>query len=457
MEPRTGYLNVAPSRIPGKQSVLCWLCCGIILGCPLLTPNANASDEVERLETQLKALEERLEKLENPQPVASPPRQLTQEPVIATPSPTESLANAAPGTEVSTAPAEESAADDITIGGALRFNILYRDHVDASQTKRGESGLDVFRFNINGEMDKLIISAEYRYYAYMQTIHHGWIGYEFDDESQLQLGIHQVPFGLAPYASHNSWLGVPYYVGLGDDYDMGVKYVRSDGPWKTHLAFYKNEELNDASDLGRYGFDLVRVNEQQNEEINRGNARVSYMIGAGTDCEHEVGASAQLAELYNARSDRRGDHWAAAVHLDSRCGRWNFQLEGARYRYDPPGDPSLEDNAQVVHVGAFEGSYDIADTANLIVANLAHNFNSPWQRIDQLVCYNDYSRLIKDANGFRDSQVNTLGCAVGSGPLFAYVDYILANNMALFGNGSMAGGGEDEWRSRLNINIGYYW
>ena len=29
--------------------------------------------------------------------------------------------------------------------------------------------------------------------------------------------------------------------------------------------------------------------------------------------------------------------------------------------------------------------------------------------------------------------------------------------MAFFGNGSMAAGGDDEWRGRFNVNIGFYW
>ncbi len=400
--------------------------------CPWVTARTTTTGELERLQKELEDIRERLEELE-----------------------AGGIADASPGAERAEAdPVSETAEPAIHIGGALRFNVIYQDTVKASRGKRGESGLDLFRLNVDGEIDNVLISAEYRYYPYMQTIHHGWIGYEFDDASQIQLGIHQVPFGLLPYAAHNSWFGVPYYVGLGDDYDMGIKYLRKDGAWSSQWAFYKNEELNNASDLGRYGFDLVRADEHQNEEVNRANGRLAYTFGAGTGCESELGASAQLAEIYNSTVGTRGNHWAAAAHLDSRCGRWNLQLEAARYVYEPPNVPGAD--LRHVRMGAFEGSYQVASKGRLLVANLAYNFTPPWRAVDQLICYNDYSRLFKDAD-FRDSRINTLGCALGSGPLFVYFDYILANNMAYFGAGSMAGGGEDEWHSRLNINIGYYW
>ena len=437
---------------------------------PAAVSVAQAQDNVEPLRERIEALEEQIRQLEAQQDRTSgaPAPMLETAPPTGDgpggPEPansrqTESLSDAVLSTERIADEAEaEPAEPPIDIGGALRFNLGYQDFADASESKRGESGLDLFRLNVEGRLSNIIISAEYRYYPYMHTIHHGWLGYEFQDESQLQFGINQVPFGLLPYAAHNFWFGVPYHVGLADDYDMGIKYQRSNGPWSIHLAFYKNEELNDPTNLNRYSFDLVRVrvDEQENEQVNQLNTRLAYTFGAGTDCEVEVGGSGQYSELYNHATDRSGDHWAAATHIDSRCGRWNLQLQGLRYSYDPSNPPGVSDD--VVRVGAFADSYDIASEADILVANLAYNFEPPWEQIDQIICYNDYSRLYKDIDGAVDSQINTLGCAVGSGPLFTYIDWIYANNMPFFGeNVSMGHGGVDEWRGRLNINVGFYW
>lgn len=446
--------------VVGKSPVLLALAM-IGMSAAVLGDTGN-EPEVSALLARIEALEKRLREVESRLPDAAPVQsvrlpstgQADTDPasggVVV-----EDLGAAVSGSErvaVTDAPAPPPRID---MGGALRYNIVHRDFVDASDGKRGESGFDLFRVNVDGELNNILISAEYRHYAFMQTIRYGWLGYQFSDDSQIQVGINQVPFGLLPYASHNAWFGVPYYVGLADDYDMGIKYRREDGPWSTQLAFYKNEELNDATNPDRYSIDLLRSGEQQNEEVNQFNARIAYTVGAGSGCETEVGASAKVSELYNSASDRRGDQWAGSLHVDSRCGRWNLQLQGVRYQYNPANPPGVSDD--VVRVGAFGGTYDIASSADVAVANIAYNFESPVRFIDQLTCYNDYSRLYKDIDGSIDSQINTLGCAIGSGPIFTYIDYIFAKNMAFFGDVSMGAGGEDKWRGRFNVNIGYYW
>ena len=413
----------------------------LLLAMPL---QAVADESVEALRAELERLKARIEQLERER--ANPVREVD-------------LGSAVSGTERVSQDSEatEPVEPDVHVGGALRFNMVHRDFSETSKGKRGESGLDVFRLNVDGEIDNILVSAEYRFYSYMHTLHHGWIGYQFNDDSQLQFGVHRVPFGLQPYPAHNAWFGVPYYVGLGDDYDMGIKYQREDGPWQWQVAFYKNEELNDATSPERYSFDLVRNGDQQNEEINQWNGRGAYTFGLGTACETEVGGSLQAGEVYNATTDRRGDHWAAAAHLDSRCGRWHFQVSGIRYDYNPINPEGVSSDS--VQVGAFAGTYDIASNADILVTNVAYNLPSPWKRIDSITCYNDYSQLFKDETGARDSRINTLGCAFGMGPLFTYVDYIFANNMAYFGDGSLAGtgAGDDDWHSRFNVNIGFYW
>ena len=102
------------------------------------------------------------------------------------------------------------------LGGAVRTNLFYKDW---SESKRMD--LDTIRLNLEFEMQNLIGSAEYRYYYYQDLdcdthmIHHGWLGYRFAESDEIQFGVHQVPFGIIPYASHNWFFQLPYYVGLG--------------------------------------------------------------------------------------------------------------------------------------------------------------------------------------------------------------------------------------------------
>jgi hypothetical protein len=410
----------------------------LVLGTGLPGPDvAAAADDIGTLRSELDLLKKQVQRLEARLAAAEADTVDTKE-----------------AAATSTADASDSE-EGIDFGGALRFNYSWKDFDDGARTKRGDAGLDVFRLNVDGRKDNVLLSAEYRFYTYMDTIHHGWLGYDFGESGQIQAGITQVPFGLLPYASHNFWFGIPYYIGLADDYDAGVKYVREGGNWGIQIAAFKNAELGDASNLERYSYDPVAVGPARNEETNTLNARLAYTFEKGGDCSSELGASAQWGQLYNRDTDDTGDHWAAAAHLDSRCGRWNMQLEAGRYEYNPRNPPGV--GSESVTFGAFAGAHQIASVGTFGVANVAYNLPVRWPGVDLLTCYNDFSVLSKDDDSYDDSYINTTGCAVGTGPLFTYIDLIQGKNMLFFGDGSLAGDGDNEWRRRFNINMGYYW
>jgi len=420
--------------------------CAVLLGLafPAAAPGADA--ELEALRRELAALQARLAELE-----ALRERVAELEARLAR---AEAPGDPLAAKEAVSEPGVDAGEAALTWTGALRFNYFWRDFDDAQDSKRGDAGLDLFRIGVEGRRDNLLLSAEYRFYPYMDTIHHGWIGYDFGDRGQLQAGITQVPFGLLPYASHNFWFGVPYYIGLADDYDLGVKYLREDGPWNLQLAFFKNAELGNAADLERYSYDVVSVAGSRNEEANTVAARLTRTLGDG-ECTHELGVSALGGELYNADTDDTGSRWAAAGHLDSRCGRWNVQRELGRYAYEPRNPGGIAED--VITLGAFAASHEIAAEGSFGVFNVAYNVPVRWPRVDLLTCYNDFSVLTKTGTGFDDSYLNTTGCGIGIGPTFSYVDVIRGRNMVFFGDGSLAGGGSDDWDTRFNVNIGYYW
>lgn len=348
----------------------------------------------------------------------------------------------------------ESLPPPIIFKGALRYNWFLTD--SNSDSKRGQSGLDLFRVGAEGSVRDFLISAEYRFYPYMNTLHHGWVGYEDPQLGQFQLGVSRVPFGILPYAAHNYWFGVPYYMGFADDYDLGLKWIRDAGPWNFQAAFYKNAELGDASNLDRISFDLVQTSpDQANEEINQLNLRIARTFGTGTSSVHELGLSLQGGEIYNSVTDRTGDHWAVGVHMDTRIRRWNFQVEALRYAFNPENPVGVSEDR--VRLGGFASSYEVSASGTIGVFNVAYNVpvEVPW--LDSLLLYNNYSILVKDAGGGEESMLNTTGAAVGIGPLFLYFDLIQGRNMIFFEDGSLAGGGNETWDQRLNINLGYYW
>ena len=345
----------------------------------------------------------------------------------------------------------------IKVGGALRFNYRNASFNDTQKSKGGDGLFDIFRLDVNGEYNDLLISAQYRWYSYMNVIHHGWVGYNFSEASQGQLGVTQVPIGLLPYASHNYWFGVPYYVGLADDYDMGLKWLYKPGNWDLQLGFFKNGEWGNAGKLERYSFDVVTAGDQQNEETNTVNARLAYTFKPAKDTSIEVGVSGMFGQLYNNTSDGLGTRWAAGPHVRAKIGNFGIEAEALRYAFNPDNPDGISDDT--VLVGAFASSYPIASEATVLVGNLSYDVPVNWGPITGLQFYNDFSVSMKEKSGWEDSYVNTLGCLISSGPIYTYVDLVMGKNMVWLGGPSNAlaeGDPNADWGALFNINVGYY-
>jgi hypothetical protein len=354
---------------------------------------------------------------------------------------------------------DEGPIKNISVGGALRVNYGYAEWKEQQKDRGGDFNFDIFRLDFNGQYNDLLISAQYRWYSYMDVIHHGWVGYNFTDKLQGQLGVTQVPFGLLPYASHNFWFGVPYYIGLEDDYDMGAKLLYNDGPLNLQFAFFKNEEWGSSSKAARYSFDVIDDGglASSNSEDNQFNLRAAYTLDHGDLGATEIGFSGEWGMLYNSITEEHGDHWAAAVHLNGNYGPWNLMLEAARYEYDPENPDGVSDDS--ILMGGFEDSYMVASEGNLYIANLSYDVPVTWGPVTNLTFYDDYSILDKDSGGGDDSHINTLGCLISANPIYTYVDFIMGRNMVWLGSDAtepLAGGEDDDWHMLFNVNIGYY-
>ncbi len=362
----------------------------------------------------------------------------------------------------------------LDVGGAFRFNYNYRSwDADAGglRDEHGEYDFDTFRVNIDFDEDPWLGSFEYRYYNYRGSdlhfthfLHHGWIGYRFDDTEQIQAGVHRVPFGILPYASHNWFFALPYYVGLEDDYDLGFKYIKDTDEWNFQAAYYISDEgtyYGESKDSARYSYDVVETSTLSggsgNEERNQFNIRIAKKIEHNKDWTSELGVSTQYGLIPNEDTDDTGTHYALGAHLNSDYGPWNLMLEAIRYEYNlenPAGQPG-----NIVTMGAYDFPYKVANRANMFVAGLARDIKVDWGPIKEITIYNDYSILVKDESDFSDSQQNITGFSFALNRWFVYVDYAIGKNHPYFGpafNDGLASGGASEWETRFNINVGYY-
>lgn len=352
--------------------------------------------------------------------------------------------------------AEAAEEDEIDLGGAVRLNYAWRDYDTQNKDRLGDFELELFRVNARGTVGDVMLNAEWRQYNGFQAIHHAWVGYEFNDDLQLELGITQVPFGILPYASHSFWFGGTYYMGFEDDYDTGVKVVQQAGDWTFHYGFFKNPEYADDSRAERYSFDLVTGGDQHNAETNQLNFRAARLLPHGDDSGTELGLSLQAGQIYNRATEDDGDRWAVAAHLNGNYGPWKLQLQGLRYEFDPKNPDGV--SPDFVQYGAFEFPFLVAAKGNVLSANVARSFDVSWGPVTGMTCYNDFTYIDPDVDNSAESIQNVTGCSVSAGGAFAYFDWIAGRNMWFAGGDGIGldGASAGKWRSRLNINIGYY-
>ena len=353
------------------------------------------------------------------------------------------------------------AADGIQLGGAVRTNYSYTSYNDGSRNRGGDFAFDIFRLDLKGSIGDVSLNAEIRFFDYMTAVKSAYVGYGFAENWTVLAGITQVPFGNWPYNSHNYFFSSNYYLGLEDDYDLGVTVKRAVADnWQLDLGFFKNDELggvdgyvSDRSD--RYSYDIVGSRSAAEDiygdplqpigEYNTFSGRVAYHL-AHKGVATELGVSALAGGLHDGIR-RAGNYHAWAAHLNSTYDRWNMQLQYSRYRYQ------LGDSDRIA-VGAY-GFYDsIAAEASSATANIAYSFPWAWGPVTGIQFYNDYSLIHGKSDRTANTMMNVTGFSMAAGGLFTYFDLVHARNQPFVG-GSMAGD-EDDTERRFNISIGYY-
>ncbi|WP_417349606.1 carbohydrate porin [Ferrimonas sp.] len=349
----------------------------------------------------------------------------------------------------------------ITLGGAARFQYSYEDYSDDNSDRGGDFDFDVFRLDANGKIGDLTLSAQYRWYQYMDVLHHAWVGYDFSDTQSGQIGVTQVPFGILPYASHSFFFSSNFYTGLEDDYDMGLNYKFESKRNRLDVAFYKNDEqggidgyVSERSD--RYSYDVLGVRLEgegtydapslEVGETNTFNLRYAHTLELDGGSV-ELGLSGQFGEL-EVDGGMDGDHWAAAVHGVINYGAWNLQLQASDYEYDIDG----MDVEQMV-VGAYAFYDSIPAEAITYTANIAYSLPVKMGPVTNLTFYNDYSLMTDKPGELDDTFMNVTGMAISAGALYTYVDFVVAENQPFIG-GTLVGSGDTN--KRVNINFGYY-
>ena len=376
----------------------------------------------------------------------------------------------------------------LTIGGAMRVNYVLGDYPDRGNgPSRGGNGgnfeLDTFRINMDLKYDQLVGKLEYRWYNGYNFLHTGWLGWDFDDGSQVQVGVNRVPFGPGPYGVSQSWFfDQHYYVGLSDDMDLGIKYITSVGDWDLDFAYYARSEWDGrgaSRDSARYSYDpviwdsalapngdVVDALPNGYQERNQFNLRAIYNLDAG-GVDTDLGASLQYGKLDGRRASN-GDHWAVSAHMTNSWNNWLLATQITRYKFDLDGD-NLLGTDELLPMGAYDFAWPVAADAWIPAASLSYLYETeqiPW--LDSVRPYVEYSNIVKEEGEFNDSELFIVGAAWARNGWYIYSDAAWSNGNFFVGDegdnftnivdgvGDFGVNGNDRWNFRFNINFGYY-
>jgi hypothetical protein len=356
--------------------------------------------------------------------------------------------------------AQEVQEDYVKFGGAVRYNIHDKswndDNTDPQFT------WDTWRLNIDARTAGVDLSFEYRFYPNggYHMMHHGYLGYGLNDDLYMKLGVSQVPFGITKFASHSWWFQIPYYVGLEDDYDMGIKfdYTGIENLTLNFAYFHQPEPSGSPSNLSRYSYDITGT-EDGDAPLKEGrqfNLRAAYNLSESI----EIGVSGQFGEImYGNNYEESESSNAFAAHVVGDFGKFNFKGEYISYDYGAVDGDGNE--ADVIQMGAYNAPYNVTSKADIWVAGLAYSIPVDFGPISNIQPYVDYSVITKSEDGFYNSEHLVPGFLVTAGSIYTYVDWAFGRNNAWLGNGNWTNGlaeGSDQsgWDRRFNINIGYY-
>lgn len=324
--------------------------------------------------------------------------------------------------------------------------------------------------------DSWIGEAQYRFYGrsypYQYTKNYGdirfaklaWAGYKFNPDQQVQVGLNTVPFGLQPYFGSTFYETLGNVIGLEDVQQVGAKYIQQSGDWNIQAGYYLRPAWQGKGTSNGVTYSSV-VSEADsyvadgsaNQERNTVVLRVAKALDLGP-WKSEVGISGLTSTLENKDTNNDGRRNAVAVHYLGKNGPWGVQLQAARQQMSPRNPGSDE----VVTLGGYDGTFNVASRGNLYVADLSYDIAGKYlfDQISGVKLYANYSAFDKSADEFKTSQRMILGTSFSLNKLWIATEWLYGKNDPYIGGSSytqsLGAGGSNQWENQLYMNIGYY-
>ncbi|WP_047336452.1 hypothetical protein [Pseudomonas protegens] len=361
--------------------------------------------------------------------------------------------------------------DHLDLGGAVRARWDYDPDRDI-QTFNFDTAILSAKYS----SETWIGAAKYRFYGgaypYRYTDKVGdiafaesaWIGYRFNPEQQVQVGLNQIPFGLQPYFGSTFFETLGNVVGLEDIEQVGAKYIQHSGDWNLQAGYYLRPAWQGkGTSNGRTYSSVVSsadsyvADGSDNRERDTLVLRVARAVQLG-GWASEVGVSGLTSTLKNNDTHSDGRRNAMAAHYLGKNGPWGLQLQAARQQMSPrnPGTDEL------VTLGGYDGTFNVASRGNLYVADLSYDVGGKYllDQISGVKLYANYSAFDKSASAYKTSQRMILGSSFSLSKLWIATEWLFGKNDPYIGGSSYAQslgpGGSNQWENQVYVNIGYY-
>lgn len=343
----------------------------------------------------------------------------------------------------------------INFGGALRIHYKNEFYNEKNTREGGEFAYDLLGITVNGSYRKFKMYADMRFMAASYggaMMREGWVGYDFENGDDIQLGLVEDPFGNLQYNSYSWFLGIGYGLGFEGKYSLGAKYHHKGDQWEWQAAFMKNamETFSNDPDLRDNQWSVSVLGD--NKEVNQLSGQVVYKINTEF-AKHKIGTSAKVGQLYNFVKNEMGDRNAFAIHYNLEYKGLGIKAQAYKYQFDPKaGDPDFVD------VGAFNYTYQVASKGNVYTVAAKYSITFKHKILNEIMFYSEYGHLQKK-NDLNPSKILTNGVLFRSfNSLYIYLEYVAGYNHPYLGGpqNSLYNVYDNQWHARLQCNFGYY-
>lgn len=348
--------------------------------------------------------------------------------------------------------AQNISSDTIVWGGAFRYTYMNNSWDDNHKETGGRAIFDVAILKVSGRIKGIDFAVENRYYApsfggFM--LRNAYVGLPLSENLKLKLGMPRTPFGILPFTGNSFMFNMQYYLGFEDDADIGALLEYKKNNWEMQVNFAKNSEDIFSQGNKRYAYDITG----SNQETNQFTGRAVYHFGANK--QNEIGVSAQYGSIYNLNTKKQGSRHAQALHAVIKKDKWDFKFELMAYNFTTKDTTNFD----YIEMGAFAANYQVAKKGLSYSVSLGYTIDVGHVLLNDIKFYNDFSALEKGNSAYSSSYMNVTGCMIHTGPIYMLVDYVLAKNHPWIGTNytqALSIGGDSEWNTRFNINLGVY-